>query len=521
MFLLLPLSLAATAALAQDAPSFDGQLVRPSVDSQATLWTDDAAVVEGFVGRGTLSYARDPVLLVDVNAHQGDSLVGDLLQLDLAAGWGVGPLRAALVIPVVTASSDLYSGAFGVGDLGLDVKGQLADPDDGFGFALTGRLTAPTGTDTVPLGAAGVGYDIRAVLDKPIGDLRLLANVGYQGRPDGELDPILAGDALLFRVGAGYALGQAGGVSVDLGGAPNLAQLDDPYAVPVEVLAGGWARVSDTLVLRGGAGTGVTKGIGAARARVLFGLGWWPAVEDGDPDGDGIIGAGDRCPMDAEDKDGIADDDGCPEDTTRLTLLIKDPYGGAVSEARVTLWKGDEQFDGTAAGDVLVDPGPWRIHVEADGYETLDDLFTVTANEPLQLVKVLEPEPTMFPMGRVTVTADKIEIAEKIYFQTGSADIRMESFDLLQEIAGTIRDHPEVTRIRVEGHTDSRGAAEVNLRLSQERAESVVDFLVEHGVARSRLTARGWGEEQPVDPRETEAAWDRNRRVEFVIEQRN
>lgn len=514
------LLIAALPARAQDAPAFDGQLVRPSVDSQSTLWTDDAAVGAGFIGRGTLSYARDPVLLVGGADGQGDSLVGDLLQLDLAAGWGAGPVRAALVVPVVTASSDLYSGAFGVGDLGLDVKGQLADPEDGFGFALTGRLTAPTGTDAVPLGGAGVGYDVRAVIDKPIGDLRVLANLGYQGRPDGDLDPILAGDALLFRVGAGYALSPDAGVSVDLGGAPNLAQLDDPYAVPVEVLAGGWARVSDTLVLRGGAGTGVTRGIGAARARVLVGLGWWPAVDD-DPDGDGITGAGDQCPDQAEDMDGIADTDGCPEDTTRLSMLIKDPYGGAVSEAEVTLWKGDERIDARAVGDVLVEPGPWRIHVEAEGYETLDDLFTVSPNEPLQLVKVLEPEPVFTPLGRVTVTADKIEIAEKIYFQTGSADIRMESFDLLQEIARTIREHPEVTRLRIEGHTDSRGSAEVNLRLSQERAEAVRFFLIDHGVAAERLTARGWGEEQPVDTRETEAAYDRNRRVEFVIEQRD
>ncbi len=75
--------------------------------------------------------------------------------------------------------------------------------------------------------------------------------------------------------------------------------------------------------------------------------------------------------------------------------------------------------------------------------------------------------------------------------------------------------------MRVEGHTDSRGDAEFNLQLSQSRAEQVVRFLTEHGVPADRLQAQGYGDSRPVDDREAEAAWDRNRRVEFVIVERD
>lgn len=513
--LLLPLS-----AQAQDATAFDGQLVRPAADSRVTLWTDDAGIRPGFVGRLALGYARDPVLVIPEGSGEGEALVADLGELDLIAGWAGGPVRAAVLVPLVGASSELVDGGAGLGDVAIDLKGQLLDPDAaGLGLAVGGRLTAPTATaaDPLPLGSAGVTWELRLIVDKPVGDLRLLGNVGYTGRPAADLGDVVSGSALLARVGAGYAIGE-GGVSAELGGTPILTALGGGTAFPVEGLAGGWVRTGEALVVRGAAGTGLTKGIGAARARVLVTLEYAPRADE-DPDGDGLVGADDACPTTAEDVDGVEDDDGCPEDATTVDLLVKDPYGGAIMDAVVLLQNGDEVIRASASERIVLGPGSWRLTAEADEYLRLDDLFTVKPNEPLQVIKVMEPE--FQPTGRVVVEQDRIAILEKVYFQTGSADLRSDSFGLLQEVAATLRAHPDVRRVRVEGHTDSRGDAAFNQELSQARAEQVARFLTEHGVPAERLVAEGFGESRPMDDRDVEAAWDRNRRVEFVIVERD
>jgi len=76
-------------------------------------------------------------------------------------------------------------------------------------------------------------------------------------------------------------------------------------------------------------------------------------------------------------------------------------------------------------------------------------------------------------------------------------------------------------RIRIEGHTDSRGGEDYNLRLSQDRAASVRAYLIDRGVAPKRLHSVGFGETRPLDPREIEEAWSQNRRVDFWIEERS
>ncbi|MBC7174058.1 MAG: OmpA family protein, partial [Polyangiaceae bacterium] len=72
-------------------------------------------------------------------------------------------------------------------------------------------------------------------------------------------------------------------------------------------------------------------------------------------------------------------------------------------------------------------------------------------------------------------------------------------------------------KIEVQGHADERGADEHNLRLTRDRATSVLEALVQRGVARNRIRSAGYGELCPVDAAHTRAAWERNRRVEFKI----
>ncbi|HZX66088.1 MAG TPA: OmpA family protein, partial [Myxococcales bacterium] len=121
----------------------------------------------------------------------------------------------------------------------------------------------------------------------------------------------------------------------------------------------------------------------------------------------------------------------------------------------------------------------------------------------------------------VAVRDDRIELFEKIYFASGKATIRPASRKLIDQIANVLKSHPRVLKVTVDGHSDSRGNAAANTRLSRLRAEAVVRALVARGVARSRLEARGFGPTQPIAPNVTATGRDVNRRVELNILERS
>ncbi|TYT73854.1 OmpA family protein [Desulfobotulus mexicanus] len=103
----------------------------------------------------------------------------------------------------------------------------------------------------------------------------------------------------------------------------------------------------------------------------------------------------------------------------------------------------------------------------------------------------------------------------EIQFDVNRADIRPESAGIIDQIFQLMRDHKDL-RFSVEGHTDSDGDLELNQRLSQQRAESVVRALTGMGISPDRLTAKGWGASKPVADNATEEGKAKNRRVEFV-----
>ena len=88
---------------------------------------------------------------------------------------------------------------------------------------------------------------------------------------------------------------------------------------------------------------------------------------------------------------------------------------------------------------------------------------------------------------------------------------------ILDEIAALLSAHPEIEKVRIDGHTDSGGDLASNLRLSNERAKAVQSYLVAHGISDSRLDARGKGGDKPLAPNLTRRIQERNRRVEFYI----
>jgi outer membrane protein OmpA-like peptidoglycan-associated protein len=117
----------------------------------------------------------------------------------------------------------------------------------------------------------------------------------------------------------------------------------------------------------------------------------------------------------------------------------------------------------------------------------------------------------------VLLTADKLLIKDKVFFDNGKATVQKRSAALLDNLAAVLVAHPEVKRVRVEGHTDSAGKPEANLKLSQERAAAVKAELVKRAVDAGRLEAVGFGGEQPTDTNDTPQGREANRRVEFII----
>jgi outer membrane protein OmpA-like peptidoglycan-associated protein len=159
-------------------------------------------------------------------------------------------------------------------------------------------------------------------------------------------------------------------------------------------------------------------------------------------------------------------------------------------------------------------PGTYTVSVTADEYLIKTQSFDVRARETTEVQVDLVARPAR-PL--VTVQRRAIQIRRQINFATDSAEILATSNDLMNEIADVIIRNPQIRRIEIQGHTDNQGTADHNLDLSQRRAESVRQWLVDHGVEADRLEARGYGMTRPLVPNITPANRARNRRVQFVI----
>ncbi len=117
----------------------------------------------------------------------------------------------------------------------------------------------------------------------------------------------------------------------------------------------------------------------------------------------------------------------------------------------------------------------------------------------------------------VQIETERISLKDSIHFDTAKDTIKSESNSILDSIATLLRDHPELRKVRVEGHTDNRGTAEYNKDLSRRRARAVVRALVGRGIAADRLLSEGYGFDRPVADNRTALGRAKNRRVEFTI----
>lgn len=199
--------------------------------------------------------------------------------------------------------------------------------------------------------------------------------------------------------------------------------------------------------------------------------------------------------------------------TGTLTMRVRTAEGGAADASwQIDGLQGAPLFQGGVKARLA--PGVHDIVVSMEGHATQWHTVEVPADGNVDLLVRLESQ-------RVRISETQIDVEGTVFFDTGSATIQASSFSLLDEVAEVLRAHPELTRVRVEGHTDARGSASSNLRLSESRAQSVMTYLTQRGVASQRLVAVGLGETQPLVNDNTPAAWERNRRVDFFVETRS
>jgi outer membrane protein OmpA-like peptidoglycan-associated protein len=161
-----------------------------------------------------------------------------------------------------------------------------------------------------------------------------------------------------------------------------------------------------------------------------------------------------------------------------------------------------------------VPPGRVTIIVEAPGYFAATQEFSIKPLEDTSARMTLNKRPAT---PNVIVTGRELKLRQQVHFQHDSAEILPDSTAILEEIADTLTTHAEIKGVEVQGHTDNQGSAPYNLKLSESRAQAVVDTLVRLGVDPLRLQAKGYGDTKPLMPNSTEANRAKNRRVQLMI----
>jgi outer membrane protein OmpA-like peptidoglycan-associated protein len=487
--------LAAVAALsARDAAAEDPTERGFDADpSRLALSLDGGFAVETASAepRGTFGLAAifdyaDGLLALELGGERRD-LLESRLSGHLLGGWSLGRVELSAHVPVALWQRSDFSlltdppmsvtgplvapiERTALGDLRLGAKVPILDAAR-FPIGLAALLDArlPTG-DRDAFAGDGPALVPSAVVTRAFGPLRIDAQLGYVVRGRGQYAQLVVHDGFTYGAGGSLELPSLAlverwrAIAEITGGWPRGYDLDGArYRAPLAARAGlrAWLTHALSVEVGGGAGLG-EAGYGHERWRVFAGVRWRQTPlgrPDEDFDRDGVANLKDLCPRDA----GPAELDGCPD----VDLdLIPDREDRCPRE-----------------------PGP----AENEG-------CPVSVDEPV-----------------VEIETEKLSLKDSIQFDSGRDSIKAGSFRVLDQIAKLLLEHPEFSRIRVDGHTDNVGGAAYNKDLSERRARSVVRYLVDKGVAKERLSSAGFGFERPVASNATALGRAKNRRVEFTI----
>jgi uncharacterized protein (TIGR03382 family) len=433
--------------------------------------------------------------------------------------------------------------ATGVGDLRLVPKATLLTTEGGLNLGLALPLILPTSGGKDFLGRSGVAAAPRVVGEwVSEGGTRVLANVGFNFQPKEQLYNLNVGNEFAYGIGTEvpFQLGRHRlAAEASLMGALGLKQTNSEER-PLELLGALKYHFSDAVAAHLGGGPGLTRGYGTPGFRMFAGVIWTQAerviptrvepppapvcprgpedvdgFEDGDgcadPDNDkdGLKDEQDRCPNEPETKNGFEDEDGCPDELPPPPPVDTD--GDGLTDDQDRCPSEAEDLDGFQDTDGCAD-------TDNDKDSVVDTADKCPAEpETINGVDDADGCPDKGKV-KVLVEGEKIVILDKVYFATNKDVILARSFNLLQQVAAVLRANPHITKVRVEGHTDSQGADAKNQDLSQRRANSVRKRLIEQeGIAPERLEAVGYGETKPVDTNATSKGRENNRRVEFLI----
>ncbi|MFK7931804.1 MAG: hypothetical protein AB8H79_26745, partial [Myxococcota bacterium] len=420
------LSLSSTDALAQDADTqVDAQRFRPARDPGRMFMVDDTVVGDAWTATGALlfNYADDPLVYRYSDSTLAErALLSHVGTADLVGSFNLPGVRVGLNVPLhLTSAGEGVEGARLLGDIRLSAGAELLKrPASGGGsIGIEGRVDVPTGRGKARLGSqrTTVGAGLMAAYEA--GPVLFAGNVGL-GTGTGAAFPgdVKLGPNLDYGIGAALDLVPSVGASVEVAGARYLSRQDGAVgAAPTEILGGLRWRPTDDIVLSGGAGTGLSKGIGNPDWRVIFGVGFSPRAQKpvrvalaGDRDGDGIPDDRDLCPDQPEDFNGVADGDGCPDgDLTLTRVKVLDDAGNQIAEAVVQLVSGPSTGSYMTPDGELVrslDPGKYNIQVQANGYMTRSLKLAVPKDREHEQVVRLEK---LVDKGALVVTARNAE----------------------------------------------------------------------------------------------------------------
>ena len=254
---------------------------------------------------------------------------------------------------------------------------------------------------------------------------------------------------------------------------------------------------------------------------------------DPDQDQDGIEDAEDRCPTKPEDLDDFDDEDGCPDpDNDRDTILDADDKCPLIPENINQIDDEDGCPEPDADFDGILDPDDQcpKVKEDLDKWQDTDgcpepdndndgllDADDDCPNEAETKNGIDDEDgcPEKAVLERKRLKPHRIKA--RIHFRKHHWAIAKRSEQTIDLIAQLIKDHPEIVKLRIEGHTDRSGRRRANIRLSQKRADQVREALIARGVSAELLEAKGYGWTRPIDRRRGRRARRRNRRVGFLV----